>query len=99
MKTPEADLKDKVKALLRSISQLWFFMPVPFGYGVKGIPDFIGCWRGRFFAIETKAFKNKETPWQTLIRNKILAAGGLAIAAYTIEDVKAMFENAIQRKI
>ena len=33
----------------------WFFMPVPTGFGVAGILDFIGQYKGRFFAIEAKA--------------------------------------------
>ncbi|MDE2097891.1 MAG: hypothetical protein KGL39_11630 [Patescibacteria group bacterium] len=91
MKTPEADLKDKVKKFLSSIPEVWFFMPVPMGYGVRGIPDFVGCWKGKFFAIETKAIRGKESPWQKKIREKILEAGGIAFVAWEIEDVHNAF--------
>lgn len=33
----------------------WYYMPVQTGYGINGIPDFICCYAGAFFGIETKA--------------------------------------------
>ncbi len=91
MKTPEGKLKEEVKAFLSNLDRCWYFMPVPTGYGVRGIADFIGVWEGRFFSIETKAANGKETPWQKSVREKILASGGLACVVYRIQDVHALF--------
>ena len=93
MKTPESQLKEQVKKYLLNTPRLWFWMPVPNGFGIAGIPDFVGCWEGKFFAIETKAPKGKETSWQRLIREKIIAAGGLAVVAYKMEDLYAIFTD------
>lgn len=94
MKTPEADLKDKVKKLLSLlVPQLWFWMPVPTGFGVRGIPDFVGVWKGHFFAIETKSPRQKPNPWQARIHKLILAAGGSVCVAYTMEDIGAFLRK------
>ena len=42
----------------------WFHMPVSNGMGVHGIPDFIGHYKGQFFAIETKTKGKKPTARQ-----------------------------------
>ncbi len=34
-------------------------MPPSNGYNVSGIPDFIGCYKGKFFAIEAKSNMTK----------------------------------------
>ena len=73
--TPEGKIKKKVSTYLRSIDGLWYFMPVPGGYGQSTL-DYIGCYRGRFFAIETKAPGNKPTERQKHIMQAILASGG-----------------------
>ena len=89
MKTPEAELKEKVKKLLDLLKpQLWYWMPVPTGFGIRGIPDFVGCWYGHFFAIETKAPRGKTTKWQEAIHQLIRVAGGSVCVARDIEDVK-----------
>ena len=44
----------------------WYFMPAQSGMGVSGIPDFIGKYKGRFFAVETKAPGKKPTGFQKL---------------------------------
>lgn len=93
MKTPESKLKAEVKAFLLTVPNCFFFLPVPTGYGERGIQDFIGCWEGRYFAIETKA-TGKETPWQERIRKRVLTAGGLAVVARTVEEVHALFRSA-----
>jgi hypothetical protein len=51
-------------------------MPVQAGYGVQGIPDFVGCAAGKFFGVETKYGKNTLSPWQDRQRAGILAAMG-----------------------
>jgi hypothetical protein len=64
MTTPEAKVKGKVKTLLSQYTGLYAYWPVPSGYGRTTI-DCIGCYRGLFFAIETKAEGKKPTLRQT----------------------------------
>jgi len=87
-KTPEGKVKDEIKAYLRLLGdECWFFMPVPGGFGVRGIPDFIGCYRGKFFAIEAKAGTGKTTAFQQAVGEKIVAAGGIWVVAHSAESV------------
>lgn len=93
MSTPEGSVKLKIKEYLKGLAPaLWFFMPVGNGYGVRGIPDFIGVFRGRFFAIEAKAPGAAPKPWQRIIMEAITLAGGLCIVADNIENVTVAFE-------
>lgn len=58
-----------------------YYMPVAGPYSVHGVHDFVGCWSGRFFSIETKAPDNPqdETQHQGWFRVAVTAAGGLAL--------------------
>jgi Holliday junction resolvase len=85
--TPEAALKIEVKKYLTDIGAFWF-MPVQMGYSRRGIPDFVGCLRGRMFAIETKAEGKTPTAWQQRELAAIEAAGGIAIVAWRLSDVE-----------
>ena len=73
--TPEGKVKKKVSDYLKSVSGLYYFMPVPSGYGESTL-DYIGCYRGRFFAIETKKQNCKPTSRQLQIISAIKRAGG-----------------------
>ena len=90
--TPEGKVKAAIKAFLNDVPQCWFYMPVPNGYGVRGIPDFMGCYKGRFFVIEAKSDVGKLTPWQERIRDKITMAGGLWILARDVEAISNVFQ-------
>lgn len=58
----EGDVKKAVKKILSSVGEdLWYFMPPANGYGRSGIPDFLGCYKGKTFAIETKFGNNSPT--------------------------------------
>jgi hypothetical protein len=78
MTTPEGLVKAKVKTRLDAWGA-WYFMPVAGVMGRIGIPDFIGCLGGRFFAIETKSGKGKTTRIQDMILSRIRHAGGIAL--------------------
>jgi Holliday junction resolvase len=53
-------------------------MPATHGYGTSGVPDIVGCYKGRMFAIECKAGDNKATALQYKNLEEIQAAGGFA---------------------
>jgi Holliday junction resolvase len=73
--TPEAKVKKKVVAQLKTLGA-YFFYPVTGGYGASGVPDIVGCYKGKFFAFECKAGKNKPTALQQKNIDDILAQGG-----------------------
>lgn len=77
MQTLEGGLKAKVKAFLKDRGA-YFFMPVPTGYGTPTL-DFIGCYKGNFFAIETKAPGKKPTPRQTLTIQQMQTRGAYVV--------------------
>ena len=61
---------------------------IPLALGEKGISDIIGCSpEGRFVAVEVKRKGIHLSPDQEYFLNKIRAAGGIAILAYSIDDV------------
>jgi Holliday junction resolvase len=81
--TPEGKVKKKIVAYLKEIGAYYFF-PATGGYGKSGVPDIVGCYKGRFFGIECKAGNNKPTELQKNQLRLIAEAGG--IATVTNED-------------
>ncbi|HEX8851247.1 MAG TPA: VRR-NUC domain-containing protein [Gemmatimonadaceae bacterium] len=55
---------------------------------VDGISDIIGTYKGRFLAIETKRVGKKPTDDQRGFLERIDKEGGIAIVAYSVDDVK-----------
>lgn len=78
MATPEAKIKAQVRRILAD-SDAYFFMPPGSGYGRAGIPDVVGCVRGKFLAIECKAGKGKTTALQDRELHSIYTHGGTAV--------------------
>ena len=93
MGTPEGNVKAAVKGYLRTLPDCWWFMPAAHGYGVNGIPDFVGCYKGVFFAIETKApgKLSRLTPLQRQQIAAINKAHGYAIVTDGLPRVVEMF--------
>lgn len=74
--TPEGKIKEQVKEVFRKYGKdIWSDWPVPAGYG-KSTLDCIGCVRGRFFAVETKAPGKRMTDLQGMTAALMLMAGG-----------------------
>ena len=91
--TPEGKVKAEIKDYLKSLTGCWHFMPFMGGYGVRGIPDIIGCYKGRFFAIEVKSEEGKVSPWQARVLALIAKAGGIALVARGAEEVIYKFDK------
>lgn len=104
--TPEGEVKKLVRALLEEYkicpsklagavppgSQGWYDMPVKSPFGVKGIPDFYGHYRGTFFSVETKAPKKEPTGFQALQIKAIRSTGGACFVVDGPETLKVFEE-------
>lgn len=92
--TPEGKVKADICEFLDSLGeQCWYFKPMMMGYGRKGIPDIIGCFRSRFFSVEVKAPGKifNLTPWQEAECESIMDSGGLAFTADNPQKFKEDF--------
>ena len=105
--TPEGKVKKLVAALLAEFnivnakdagkdipSDGWYYLPGQSGYGVKGIPDFVGHYLGRFFAVETKAPGKIPTGFQELQIAEIIRSGGAVFfidGSKGVEEVRKFF--------
>ena len=76
--TPEAKVKRVVAQQLREI-KAYYFYPATGGYGKSGVPDIVGCYKGKFFGIECKAGKNKPTALQEKNLKDITESNGIAL--------------------
>lgn len=89
--TPEKKVKVKVVAILKEFG-VYYFYPVTGGYGASGVPDIVGCYNGKFFAVECKAGRGNTTALQDKNIAQIIACGGKAIVVNedNVEDVRRL---------
>ena len=62
--TPEGRVKSRLRELFAQYDGMYSYWPVPSGFG-KTTLDVLGCYRGKFFSVETKAEGKKPTLRQT----------------------------------
>ena len=83
------DIQPAAKAGTFTTAAGWFYAAVQGPLSVRGIPDFIGHYRGRFWAIEAKAPGKKPTGFQALQLSAIKASGG---AVFVIDGEESLKE-------
>lgn len=88
MSTPEGKVKEAVKKVLTKYGAYWH-CPVQNGMGAPSL-DFICCFHGWYFGIETKAPGKKPTLRQMNTMEKIKAAGGFV---FVIDGDTSELEN------
>lgn len=63
-------------------------------FQIAGIPDILGCYRGRFIAFEVKRdASGRPTPLQQHMMEKIRAAGGFATLIFTAEQALDLLDR------
>jgi hypothetical protein len=60
----------------------------PVKIGKKGRLDICACVNGRFVSIDAKVGRDKLKPDQVKFADAVIAAGGLAFAAWSVDDVR-----------
>jgi hypothetical protein len=92
--TPEGVIKNRLVLFLRGLTPVpYYFFPATHGYGRSGVPDVVGCWNGRFFAIEVKAEgkARNTTALQDRELHLVRNSGGISfVYDGTISDMELM---------
>jgi VRR-NUC domain-containing protein len=88
----EKQLVKEIKEYLKGIG--FFFKTHGGPYQMAGVSDLIGCVPpvGRFMAIEVKLPGKKLTRIQEVFLDDIRKAGGVAIMATSVDDVKRLVD-------
>ena len=99
--TPEGRVKKNIKKWMSNrFPDAFGYMPVPTGFGEKGIPDHIYCVPvkitqamvgdtvGLFVGIEAKTVKGKVSPSQAIKALEIRDASGLIYTVYGSDQIE-----------
>lgn len=91
--TPEGKVKLKVRRWLKdNMPGAWLYAAPGGTFGKAGTPDDIGLWRGRFFAVESKADRGctlTDLQRKTLMRMK--GQGAIVAALFGFEEKKLVY--------
>lgn len=92
--TPETKLKNDAKKILDALGpDCWYFKVLGSSGQKAGVPDIVGCYKGRFFAPELKVAPNNPSGKQIHEIEKIQKAGGASNVIWSIEDFKEFMEG------
>jgi len=90
----EAKNKKLILSFLKTTRPDGIFFNIKQGFMSKaGIPDIIGCYRGRFIAFEVKSNKGQLTKLQSVILRLIKQAGGICEVVRCLFDAKNLLNT------
>ena len=82
----EAEIQRKIMAYLKALPNSYILRPII--CAESGTPDIIALVAGQYIAIEVKRQGKRPTKLQAHRMAQIGKAGGIALCAYSVEDVK-----------
>ena len=87
----EKSITKSIQSWLKTQPYVWQFKVHGGPYQTAGIPDIVGCWKGRMFALEVKAQRGVATVLQTKTLEKIAEAGGVSGVVRSLDEAKELF--------
>lgn len=88
MSQPEARLSRAIMKMCRDEFEAWCFKVHGSEHQPAGIPDILGCYRGRLFGIETKMPGNKPSEIQRYRMREMRKAGGYVDWVDSVEKAR-----------
>ena len=89
----ERAITKRIATYLKGLEGCWHFKVRGSAWQQAGVPDIVGVYRGRFFALEVKQPGNKPTVLQAAMLRQITAAGGIAAVVTSVEEARAALEG------
>lgn len=90
MSTAHGKLCGEICEFLKK-NKIYYVRTNSHGYGRKGIPDILACYRGSFVGIEAKVAPDTPKKWQLKELAAIRAAGGKGLVIYNVVDLGRVF--------
>ena len=82
----EKEIVGEIRELLRFLNIFhWKVFTGP--TNLPGISDFLGCYKGKFLAIEVKRDGREPTELQATFLEEVRRAGGIGFGARSVDDV------------
>ena len=94
----EKTITNKILTHLKSCPECFAFKEHGGIYGVSGIPDIIGCYKGKFIAFEVKTTQGKLSKLQEVMLERINEAGGIAFKVTSLQEVKDILKGVISEE-
>ena len=89
----ERNLQRKILDCLRSMGGWWLNFHGGDVYMPRGIPDIIGCYEGRFFALEVKLPGEEPTSIQRHMLKTISDAGAVTAVVRSVEEAEKIVKE------
>jgi hypothetical protein len=86
IKPKEADITREIRAYLK-LRGIWHWKHHSGLGSMPGVADILGCFKGKFLAIEVKTPGGKVTERQQAFLDRVNYEGGLAFVARSVEEV------------
>ena len=87
----EAVTQLKILKYLNGLPDCWAIKVI--SANQRGVPDIIGCYKGRFIAVEVKSTGNKPSKIQQSQLNAIKQAGGIAEVVTSLEQIHELVKE------
>ena len=87
----EAVVQLKILKYLNSLPDCWAIKVI--SANQRGVPDILGCYRGRFIGLEVKSASGKPSKIQQVQLDAIKKAGGIAEVAVSLQQVQKLCEE------
>jgi len=88
----ETKITEAIHKYLDSVDA-WYFKVWGNAFQMSGVPDTVGCYRGRFVALETKTAEGRLRGNQKKRIRDIRKAGGVAEVVRSVEDVQTILDK------
>lgn len=88
MTTPEAVVKNQIRAFLSKLPKCWHMVKDQGSFSVRGLPDIVVCLDGEFLALEVKRPGAKARKLQQFHGAAISKAGGAWACVESVDDVR-----------
>lgn len=89
----ESSLVNAIMRRLKALPSSWWIKFHGTGFSFAGVPDIIGCVRGRMVCFEVKRVGNKPTRIQRHIHERIRNSGGVVAVVHNAAEALTVLEQ------